>query len=156
MIRKATIKDIKVIHALLSDYGEKGVLLSRPLSQLYDHTRDFFVYEISGVKSIAGCGALQFCWEDLAEIRSLAVFKEYQGSHIGSRLVEAAIEEARAYGIKKLFTLTYKPDFFKQFRFQVIDRAELPLKIWSDCISCVKFPDCDETAMMLSLEHVTG
>lgn len=156
MIRKATIKDIKVIHALLSDYGEKGVLLSRPLSQLYDHVRDFFVYEISGAKSIAGCGALQFCWEDLAEIRSLAVFKEYQGSHIGSQLVQASIEEAKAYGIKKLFTLTYKPDFFKQFRFQVIDRSELPLKIWSDCISCVKFPDCDETAMMLSLEHVTG
>jgi len=156
MIRKATIKDIKVIHALLSDYGEKGVLLSRPLTQLYDHVRDFFVYEISDVKSIAGCGALQFCWEDLAEIRSLAVFKEYQGKHIGSQLVQAAIEEAKAYGIKKLFTLTYKPDFFKQFQFQVIDRAELPLKIWSDCISCVKFPDCDETAMMLSLEHVTG
>lgn len=156
MIRKATIKDIKVIHALLSDYGEKGVLLSRPLTQLYDHVRDFFVYEISDVNSIAGCGALQFCWEDLAEIRSLAVFKEYQGRHIGSQLVQAAIEEAKAYGIKKLFTLTYKPDFFKQFQFQVIDRAELPLKIWSDCISCVKFPDCDETAMMLSLEHVTG
>lgn len=156
MIRKATIKDIKVIHALLSDYGEKGVLLSRPLTQLYDHVRDFFVYENSDLKSIAGCGALQFCWEDLAEIRSLAVFKEYQGRKIGSQLVQAAINEAKAYGIKKLFTLTYKPDFFKQFQFQVIDRAELPLKIWSDCISCVKFPDCDETAMMLSLEHVTG
>ncbi len=156
MIRKATIKDIKVIHALLSDYGEKGVLLSRPLSQLYDHVRDFFVYEIPGEKKVAGCGALQFCWEDLAEIRSLAVYKEHQGSQIGSQLVEAAISEARAYGIKKLFTLTYKPDFFKKFQFKVIDRAELPLKIWSDCISCVKFPDCDETAMMLSLESFSG
>ncbi len=156
MIRKATIKDIKVIHSMLSDYGEKGVLLSRPLSQLYDHVRDFFVYEIPENQTVAGCGALQFCWEDLAEIRSLAVNKEYQSKNIGSQLVQAAICEAKAYDIKKLFTLTYKPEFFKKFDFKVIDRAELPLKIWSDCISCVKFPDCDETAMMLSLEHIAG
>lgn len=156
MIRKATIKDIKIIHALLSDYGEKGVLLSRPLSQLYDQVRDFFVYEIPGGKSIAGCCALQFCWEDLAEIRSLAVFKEFQSRGIGSGLVEAAIAEAREYEMKKLFTLTYKPGFFKKFQFNVIDRSDLPLKIWSDCISCVKFPDCDETAMMLSLDGLAG
>ncbi|GAB6096994.1 N-acetyltransferase [Desulfatiferula olefinivorans] len=152
MIRKATIKDIKAIHALLSDYGERGVLLSRPLSQLYDHVRDFFVFEIPETGGVGGCGALQFCWEDLAEIRSLAVRKEFQGRNIGRYLVESVIAEARAYGIKQLFTLTYRPDFFKKFQFSVIDRAELPLKIWSDCISCVKFPDCDETAMMLSLD----
>lgn len=152
MIRKATIKDIKVIHAILSDYGEKGVLLARPLSELYDHVRDFFVFEIPETGGVGGCGALQFCWEDLAEIRSLAVKKEYQGRSIGRFLIESAIAEARAYGIKQLFTLTYRPDFFKKFQFNVIDRAELPLKIWSDCISCVKFPDCDETAMMLSLD----
>jgi amino-acid N-acetyltransferase len=155
MIRKASIKDIKTIHALLSDYGEKGVLLSRPLSQLYDQVRDFFVYEIPETKKIAGCGALQFCWEDLAEIRSLAVYKEFQGRNIGSAIVNAAIDEARLFGMKKLFTLTYKPGFFKKFNFKIIDRSELPLKIWSDCISCVKFPDCDETAMMLSLESVS-
>lgn len=154
MIRKATIKDIKVIHTILSEFGDKGVLLSRPLSELYDHVRDFFVYEIPGTKIVGGCGALQFCWEDLAEIRSLAVKKEYQGQNIGTRLVEAAIDEARSYGIKSLFTLTYRPGFFNKFQFNKIDRAELPLKIWSDCISCVKFPDCDETAMMLSLEQI--
>jgi amino-acid N-acetyltransferase len=154
MIRKATIKDIKAIHALLADYGEKGQLLSRPLSELYDHVRDFFVFEITETGKVAGCGALQFCWEDLAEIRSLAVLKDYQGKHIGDQLAQAAIDEARVYGIKKLFTLTYRPDFFKRFDFRIIDRAELPLKIWSDCISCVKFPDCDETAMMLSLTGI--
>lgn len=154
MIRKATIKDIKIIHALLSEYGEKGVLLSRPLSQLYDQVRDFFVYELPDEKTIAGCCALQFCWEDLAEIRSLAVYRQYHGKGIGSLLVEAAIKEAKEYEMKKLFTLTYKPGFFKKFRFSVIDRSDLPLKIWSDCISCVKFPDCDETAMMLSLDDL--
>ena len=153
MIRKATIKDIKVIHTLLSEFGDKGVLLSRPLSELYDHVRDFFVFEIPETNIVGGCGALQFCWEDLAEIRSLAVKKEFQGQNIGTLLVRAAIEEARIYGIRDLFTLTYRPDFFKRFQFKKIDRAELPLKIWSDCISCVKFPDCDETAMMLSIDQ---
>jgi amino-acid N-acetyltransferase len=97
---------------------------------------------------IAGCCALQFCWEDLAEIRSLAVSDASQGRRIGSQLMETAFEEARRFRIKKLFTLTYKPDFFKKFGFITIDRAELPLKIWADCIHCVKFPDCDETAML--------
>lgn len=151
MIRKATIKDIKAIHTLLSEFGDKGVLLSRPLSELYDHVRDFFVFELPETGVVGGCGALQFCWEDLAEIRSMAVKKEYQGQNIGTLLVEAAIEEARTYGIKHLFTLTYRPGFFNKFDFKRIDRSELPLKIWSDCISCVKFPDCDEIAMMLSL-----
>jgi amino-acid N-acetyltransferase len=67
---------------------------------------------------------------------------------IGTRLLETAFAEAREYKIKKLFTLTYRPDFFKKFGFIVIDKTELPIKIWADCIHCVKFPDCDETAML--------
>ncbi len=152
MIRKANIADVKVIHNLLTDYGNKGELLARPLSELYDHVRDFFVFEDGGTGKIAGCGALQFCWEDLAEVRSLAVNDDFHGKGIGTQLVEAALNEARCFGIKQVFTLTYRPDFFKQFEFAIIDRSELPLKIWGDCITCVKFPDCDETAMMKHLE----
>lgn len=147
MIRKATVKDIRVIHSLLQIYGEKGELLARPLSELYDHVRDFFVYA-TPEESVVGCCALQFCWEDLAEIRSLAVHPEHLGEKIGTRLAETAIKEATDFRIEKLFTLTYKPDFFKQFDFNIIDRAQLPLKIWSDCMICVKLPDCDEIAMM--------
>ncbi len=148
MIRKATIEDIKVIHAMLKYYGDKGELLARPLSQLYDHVRDFNVYIEAETGEIIGCCALQFCWEDLAEIRSLAVSEKAQGLHIGTELVEAAFSEARQFKIKKVFTLTYKPEFFKKFGFVIIDRSELPLKIWADCIHCVKFPDCDEIAML--------
>ena len=148
MIRKATIEDIKQIHSLLKYYGDKGELLARPLSRLYDHARDFLVYENTGENKILGCCALQFCWKDLAEIRSLAVDQALHRKKIGTQLVEAAFEEARAYKIKKLFTLTYKPGFFKRFGFITIDKAELPIKIWTDCIHCVKFPDCDETAML--------
>jgi amino-acid N-acetyltransferase len=148
MIRKATIDDIKQIHLLLKYYGERGELLARPLSRLYDHARDFLVYDSQKDQKILGCCALQFCWEDLAEIRSIAVHQNHLREKIGTRLLEAAFEEARAYKIKKLFTLTYKPYFFKQFGFIEIDKSELPIKIWSDCIHCVKFPDCDEIAML--------
>ena len=151
MIRKATIADIKAIYNLLQTYGEKGELLARPLSRLYDHVRDFWVYTDDAGKVVACC-ALQFCWEDLAEIRSLAVHPDYIRQQIGSQLVATAIDEAKTFKIKQLFVLTYKPAFFKKFEFSVIDRSELPIKIWADCILCVKFPDCDETAMLRNME----
>lgn len=153
MIRKATIKDIKAIHSLLQDYGKKGELLPRPLSELYDHLRDFSVYVDNNEdeKRVLGCGALQFCWEDLAEIRSLAVHPDYLGKRIGSKLTETILAEAKSFNIKKIFTLTYRPEFFEKYGFVKIPRSDLPLKIWGDCLLCVKFPDCDEIAMMKEL-----
>jgi len=148
MIRKATIKDIKAIHALLQQYGRKGELLPRPLSELYDHVRDFTVYVNDKDAGVLGCCALQFCWDDLAEIRSLAVHPEHLGKRVGSKLVEHVLLEAKSFKMQKVFALTYRPDFFKRFGFQQIDRSELPIKIWADCIMCIKFPDCDEIAMM--------
>ena len=148
MIRKTTIKDIKTIHKLLQLYGNQGILLPRPLSELYDHLRDFSVYMDKETNRVRGCCALQFCWEDLAEIRSLAVHPDHQGKKIGAKLVKAVLFEAKSFNIKKVFTLTYQPEFFKQYGFEIIKKSQLPLKIWADCILCVKFPDCDETAMM--------
>jgi amino-acid N-acetyltransferase len=151
MIRKASIKDVKAIHELLQEYGKKEELLARPLSELYDHVRDFSVYMDENNKQMIGCCAMQFCWEDLAEIRSLAVLPEHIGKNIGTKLVETVLKEAKSFRVKKVFTLTYKPNFFKQFGFVQIERSELPLKIWTDCIICIKFPDCDEIAMMKEL-----
>ncbi|MFZ3048184.1 MAG: N-acetyltransferase [Desulfatirhabdiaceae bacterium] len=151
MIRKATLQDIKAIYGLLQYYGTKGDLLPRPYSELYDHLRDFSVYEDSISHEIVGCCALQFCWSDLAEIRSLAVSPDHLRKKIGSQLAEYALTEARQYQITQVFTLTYRPDFFDTLGFERIDRAALPLKIWSGCLFCVKFPDCDETAMMKRL-----
>jgi amino-acid N-acetyltransferase len=148
MIRKATIKDIKPIHSLLQQYGRKGELLPRPLSVLYDHVRDFSVYVDDKDSNILGCCALQFCWDDLAEIRSLAVHPDHLGRRIGSQLVEKVLSEAKSFKIQKVFALTYRPGFFERFGFDRIDRSELPIKIWADCIVCIKFPDCDEIAMM--------
>ena len=151
MIRKAILEDVPTIHSLLQFYNKRGELLARPLSQLYDHLRDFWVYEDPETRNVVGSCALQFCWEDLAEVRSLAVNPDFNGQGIGSLLTERTIEEARFFKIKKIFTLTYRPTFFAQFGFSEIDKNQLPIKVWSDCIGCVNFPNCDETAMIKPL-----
>ena len=151
MIRKAVLDDVNPIHALLQYYNKRGELLARPLHMLYEHLRDFWVFEDPKEKKIIGCCALQFCWENLAEIRSLAVSPDATGRGIGSTLTERAIQEAVYFNIKDLFTLTYRPDFFKRFGFNEIDKNDLPIKIWADCIGCVSFPNCDEIAMLKKL-----
>ena len=148
MIRKATIHDVKAIHSLLKSYADQGQLLPRALSDLYDCVRDFSIFEDPGRGVVVGICALHVCWEDLAEIRSLAVAETRQSEGIGSSLVAAAIAEAQGLGISRVFTLTYRPEFFKKHRFRVVDKATLPQKIWADCIKCVKFPDCDEIALI--------
>jgi len=152
MIRHATVQDIKIIYSLLNSFAEKGLMIGRPLTELYDHLRDFWVFEDDETGEIIGCCALQFCWEKLAEIRSLAVHGDHHKKGVGGLLLKQVISEAKEYGITHIFTLTYQPDFFSKFKFSLIDKKELPLKIWSDCVNCVKFPDCDETAMMKSIE----
>jgi amino-acid N-acetyltransferase len=87
-------------------------------------------------------------WEDLAEVRSLAVRDDRMGRGVGTELVEACISEAIVLGITRVFALTYKPVFFEKLGFQRVDKSELPHKIWSDCLKCSKFPDCDEVALV--------
>ncbi len=151
MIRKAILDDVNSIHSLLQYYNIKGELLARPLSKLYDHLRDFWVFEDPEEKKVVGCCALQFCWEQLAEIRSLAVDPDHTGKGIGSTLTERAIQEAVYFKVQDLFTLTYRPTFFEQFEFSEVDKNDLPIKVWSDCIGCVSFPNCDEIAMIKKL-----
>jgi len=122
------------------------------LSEIYDHLRDFFVcFSDDNDGRMIGCAALHICWEDLGEIRSLAVDPEYQHRGVGNKLVQSCIGEAREFGLKKLFVLTYQEGFFKQFGFELVDKSVLPHKIWGDCIRCPKFPNCDEIAMIRDL-----
>ena len=153
MIRKAKVSDAKEIYELLNYYAKKGVLLHRSLNSIYENIRDFWVYEKDG--KIVGCVALHIVWEDLAEIRSLAVREEYKGEGIGYELVEKAIEEAQQLGIEKVFSLTYVKDFFiRNFGFKEVDKSVLPHKVWGECINCVKFPNCDEEAVILNLKEI--
>ncbi len=150
MIRKAQIKDVKDIQKLLTSYASRGDMLSRSLSELYESLRDFYVCEEDG--KLMGTAALHIVWDDLAEVRSVAVAEDVGRKGIGSLLVQACIAEARQIGLKRIFCLTYKPDFFGKHGFRLVDKSELPHKVWGDCIKCVKFPDCDENAMILDLE----
>ena len=146
MIRRAQIKDIAKIHELINFYAKKDLMLPCSLNQLYENLRNFWV--ASQGNNLIGCCALKVIWEDLAEIRSLAVLEPKQKKGMGSKLIKACLAEAKRIGIKKVFTLTYLPDYFKKFGFLPIDKSKLPHKIWGDCLVCPKFPDCDEIALM--------
>lgn len=150
-IRKAVADDIEAIHRLLNQYAAQGLLLPRSLSELYDHMRDYFVLERTENGPIEGVCGLGVCWRDLAEIESLAVSQSLQGQGFGRRLVEACLQEAMDLGLHRIFTLTYVTGFFNKMGFEEIEKAILPHKIWADCLKCPKFPDCDETAMMIVL-----
>lgn len=150
-IRKATVHDIKAIHAMLLQTAGEGLLLPRPLNNLYNHTRDFYVLEAEDGSGLAGCCALSITWEDMAEIRSLVVDKKLRGQGWGRKLVEACVSEGVALGLYRIFTLTYQVEFFGKLEFVEVTKDSLPQKVWADCINCPKFPDCDEHAMLLEL-----
>lgn len=144
-IRPALMGDVKEIHALLKHFAGKELLLGRSISSLYDHLRDFVVYDDNGVQGVC---SLHICWDDLAEIRSLAVAEDKQSLGIGEALVKVCLEEARRLDIGQVFTLTYQAPFFRKLHFTDIDKRDLPHKVWSDCLNCPQFPDCDEEAMI--------
>ncbi len=148
-VEKASLHDILQIHQLVNHFARRGELLPRPLSELYENIRDFFVIRHEG--KVVACGALHVCWGDLGEIKAVSVAEEWQGRGLGTKIVEACIEEARRIGLSRIFCLTYRPGFFARFGFREVDRMELPRKVWGECQKCPKFPFCDETAMILDL-----
>jgi amino-acid N-acetyltransferase len=149
VLRKAKPSDAVQIHELINTYAKEGLLLPVSLNKLYDNIRDFFVFETE--EGIVGCAALHITWEDLAEIRSLAVRDTFRGKGIGKKLVEECIKEATEFGIKRVFVLTYQVEFFKKLGFKEVAKTLLPHKVWTDCLNCPKFPNCDETAMIKGL-----
>lgn len=149
MIRKAGIKDIKQMQSLINQFAKQDLMLPRSLNELYENLRDFWVYEEKN-KIVACCG-LHISWDDLAEIKSLAVAKNRQRKGIGRELVLECLKEARGLGARKVFVLTYKPEYFRKFGFKKVRHADLPHKIWAECINCCKFPDCQETALLKNL-----
>lgn len=147
MIRKANITDVKGIQAIINRYAESGQMLPRSLNELYEQLRDFHVFQEEKGK-LTGVCALHISWDGLAEIRSLAVQQERMKSGIGSKLVRRCLEEAAEMRVERVFVLTYQDEFFKKLGFAGIDKKELPHKIWTDCLNCVKFPNCDESALI--------
>ncbi|GMT42649.1 MAG: acetyltransferase [bacterium] len=151
MIREAKVSDAEEILRLIRVWAEKGKLLHRSLNDIYESIRNFYIYENDG--RMVGVLALQVVWEDIAEIRSLVVDEGYLSRGVGKALVERGLQTAVTIGVKKVFVLTYAPEYFKKLGFAEIDKATLPHKIWSDCVRCHKFPDCDETAVILNIDE---
>ncbi len=148
---KARIDDIPQIHKLVNYFADKGEMLPRALSELYENIRDFFV--VRDGDQVIGCAAFHIFWSDLGEIRAVAVAEGWQDKGAGALLVRACVEEAKGLGIETLFCLTYKPEFFARFGFKEVDKVQLPRKIWGECQRCPKFPDCDEVALVYQLER---
>ena len=147
--RPARMGDVRQIVEIINDHASKGRMLPRSLNQVYEGLREYEVAEADG--QIVGCGALSITWEDLCEIRSVAVREQWQNKGVGTRIVKALLDHARKLGARRVFLLTYQPGFFERFGFGETEKDGLPHKVWSDCINCVKFPDCDEIAMMLRI-----
>ena len=149
-IEKAKISDTPQMHKLINYFADKGVMLARPLSEIYENIRDYFV--IREGEQVIACAALHVLWADLAEIKSVAVAEESQRKGVGDQLIEACLREAKGLGMPTVFCLTYKPAFFERFGFSQVDKMELPHKVWTECYRCPKFPNCDEIALIYHLE----
>jgi amino-acid N-acetyltransferase len=153
VLRRARAADVPHIQRLVNRHAERGELLPRALGEIYDNLRDYFVVDSEG--EIVACGACHVHWQDLAEVKSLAVDEAHRGRGWGTRLLTACIADAQALGLPKVFALTYIPEFFEHHGFTRTDKAELPHKIWQECTRCPKFPDCGEVAVVLTV-NVAG
>lgn len=145
-MRKAVAEDAHDIQQLIMFYAKRDEMLPRSLNEIYENIRDFSVIEKDG--EIVACGALHVCWENLAEVKSLAVYPDYSKNGYGSKLVKKALREAKKLGVNRVFTLTFQAGFFEKLGFYLVDVNDLPKKVWYECIRCVHFPDCDEEALV--------
>ena len=153
MIRRADVRDVPAIGRIINDCAECGQMLHRSMSFLYENVRDFFVAAERG--QVVGVSGLSVVWANLAELYALAVTPTGRGRGLGRQLVAACVDEARHLRIRRVMALTYEEAFFSRCGFAVIDRRQLPLKVWSQCVQCAKNQACDEIAMMLELADVT-
>jgi amino-acid N-acetyltransferase len=150
-IRSAKISDAEAIYSLINCYAERDKMLFRPLADIYENLQAFTVAELDG--NVFGCCALQIIWSDLAEIKSLAVDEANTDKGLGKMLVAAATEQARQLGLPKIFALTLNPAFFEKLGFSVVEKDELPMKVWSDCAKCPKQQNCDEVAVVKTISR---
>ncbi len=162
-IRKATINDVRDILELINSFASQNLMLARGPQYLYENVRDFIVAEpnaafnnnVNGLdhkpSRIIACASLHLLWEDVAEIRSIAIEPDYQHRGLGKKLIEFLKLDAKRLGVKTLFTFTLADDFFKSLGFVRKERDELHPKVWGECRQCPKFFKCDEVGMIFEL-----
>jgi len=143
-LRKARISDVEEMMLLINSNAEQGLMLPRSRNMLYENIREFLLAEVDD--QLVGVASLHILWSDLAEIRALAVSSEYKRRGIGTQIVKG-LEDARELGCTRLFALTYQPEFFKYCGYEEVSKDQMPQKVWTECINCIKFPNCDEIAV---------
>jgi amino-acid N-acetyltransferase len=145
-VRKASMQDIPPLLELINGYAARGIMLPRTEFELSENMRDFMV--AYAANQLVGCGALHFYSPVMGEIRSLAVAESHKTNGIGRLIVDSLVYEAKLYGLDAVFAFTYVPGFFGKVGFHEVERGELPLKAWKDCLRCPKFQACDEIAVL--------
>jgi amino-acid N-acetyltransferase len=153
-IQRAALADMPKVHALIEPFADQDEMLHRPLSELYENVRDYFV--IRDGEDVIACASLHVVWDDLAEIKAVAVGTDYQAHGLGKMLMNRCFEEAREMGLASVFVLTHKPSYYEQFGFRLVDVMKLPRKVWGECLRCPKFPHCNEYAMVYDLKEETA
>jgi len=152
VIRKARLTDVNEMYRIINHYAESQLMLPKTQLQLYENLRDYSVAVDPSVSNhLMGCGALHIYWENLAEIRAIAVAPGMGRKGIGTRLVDQLLAEAREMEIEQVFLFTYEPKFFNRFGFIQVEHSTMPLKVYNECFHCPKFNKCDEVAMVLHL-----
>jgi len=154
LIRRARLADVPAIAAIMAEYVMQGVLLPRPVSELYQCVREFVVAERpgeNGTPEIVACAALRVLWDDVGEVRTLAVRPDHHGRGLGGHLVAYLVADAKAFGLPRVIALTREVPFFERCGFVVVSRETLPRKVWTDCVRCPKRHACDEVAVVLDL-----
>lgn len=154
-LRRARVGDVPGIAGVMAGYVEQGILLPRSVGELYRAVPEFHVAVDSQDKVVA-CAALRILWTDLGEVRSLAVTPEAQGLGLGAALVRATLEDARERGLARVIALTKEVPFFERVGFSVVERDDLPRKVWTDCVACPKRHACDEVAVEIELIEGAG
>lgn len=149
VVEPARLADAAAIHELVTFWADRGDMLHRPIGEIYEAIRDFKVARLDG--QVVGCGSLHIMGPDLAEVRSLAVAESMQGRGVGAAIVAACIEDARLFGLERVFALTYRPAFFEKQGFRLANVLEFPQKVWNECVRCPFFTNCKEVAVVYDL-----
>jgi len=150
-IRSARVGDVPAIYELIRKFADRKVMIRRSMGELYESIREFLV-AIDEDGRVVGCVALHVFWEDLAELKCLAVAEEAQRAGVGRKLVDACWAQARELEIASVFALTYAVGFFERCGYAQMDKADLPHKIWNECVRCPLFPNCTEVALIRTVQ----
>ncbi len=144
-IRRAVVDDVEKIYQLLKPFVKNSIILQRDRDNIFQHLQEFLIAEYDG--ALAGVVCAHIYGKNLAEVRSLVVDPAYQQHGVGRLLVEGCEQWLTEMGVSKVFALTYVTDFFIKRGYRTVSKESLPHKIWTVCVHCSRFADCDEVAV---------